>query len=561
MPDIRFMDEQDINTQTWLDSIGEDAEGENMEINQHEGERFCVHCNEWFPEDEGSEIDGEWFCDSCRDDNYFFCESCDEYRDLDDMRVVHTGHGNIYVCENCIDESSDYYYCSECEEVFVDGARTEHHTVYINSYTNNYVCPDCYERRGNDGDIYECEECGDSWYEGSLHWVENSYGNSECYCPDCYDNRKPRKFHRFHMQNYSYKPTPKFFGKYVGKEKLEDEYTYIARELDDFPLGVELEIDGGTDKDDCVNDLVSVHAEDNHVYCKSDGSLTNSGIEIVTYPATLEYHMSSFGWDKIIEVARSYDYTSHDNRNCGLHVHVGKSHLGETDEQKERTIAKIILFTERFFKELFKFSRRRQNQMHWCYRNDFDYCERDNEMRMYEKIEKYIERNSTNLSDRYHVLNLTNENTIEFRIFNGSLINDTIMATLQLVHNVCEAAVSKSFYWFMHCSWADIAKFRKYPELDAYLTKLSLNGEKLLNDKNIEEDCIVRIIPDMDRDDESNSSAYEGKTGYVSYVYEYDGVAKVVFDDSFYGTRNFNFEMLEVIGHREMPEVVVEEDD
>ena len=38
--------------------------------------------------------------------------------------------------------------------------------------------------------------------------------------------------------------------------------------------------------------------------------------------------------------------------------------------------------------------------------------------------------------DRYHAINLTNRNTIEFRMFRGTLNIETFFATLQLVDNI-----------------------------------------------------------------------------------------------------------------------------
>ena len=60
--------------------------------------------------------------------------------------------------------------------------------------------------------------------------------------------------------------------------------------------------------------------------------------------------------------------------------------------------------------------------------------------------ESYIHRtNKTGNHDyHYYAVNLTNENTIEFRMFRGTLKVDTFLATLQFVNNCIIAAKTKS---------------------------------------------------------------------------------------------------------------------
>ena len=48
---------------------------------------------------------------------------------------------------------------------------------------------------------------------------------------------------------------------------------------------------------------------------------------------------------------------------CGLHVHVNRSSLGNTSEQREDTIARILFFVENHWNELLRFSRRTGKQM------------------------------------------------------------------------------------------------------------------------------------------------------------------------------------------------------
>ena len=69
-------------------------------------------------------------------------------------------------------------------------------------------------------------------------------------------------------------------------------------------------------------------------------------------------------------------------------------------------------------------------------------------------------------------VNLFNSSTVEIRIFRGTLNIDTFYATLQLVDEICRAAINMSDYAFENMSWLDfVSKINKEekPELIKYL--------------------------------------------------------------------------------------------
>ena len=74
--------------------------------------------------------------------------------------------------------------------------------------------------------------------------------------------------------------------------------------------------------------------------------------------------------------------------------------------------------------------------------------------------------------DRYTGVNLTNSDTIEFRIFRGTLRYQTILAALQLVDEICRAALVMSDYSIKEMSWSDFVgnlESSVCPELIEYL--------------------------------------------------------------------------------------------
>ena len=55
-------------------------------------------------------------------------------------------------------------------------------------------------------------------------------------------------------------------------------------------------------------------------------------------------------------------YYSHNSGTCGLHVHINRAALGESVEEQENTIARIVYFFEKFWDKILRFSRRTETQ-------------------------------------------------------------------------------------------------------------------------------------------------------------------------------------------------------
>jgi hypothetical protein len=69
-------------------------------------------------------------------------------------------------------------------------------------------------------------------------------------------------------------------------------------------------------------------------------------------------------------------------------------------------------------------------------------------------------------------VNLCNEKTIEFRLFRGTLRYETFIATLQLVHLICDLSRTLSDRDFEAMSWRDFVlkiDADNMPELVSYL--------------------------------------------------------------------------------------------
>ena len=157
-------------------------------------------------------------------------------------------------------------------------------------------------------------------------------------------------------------------------------------------------------------------------------------------------------------------YRSHQTSTCGLHIHVNRDSLGDDRDEQEEVISRILYFVEHHWNELLKFSRRTESQIaRWAAR----YGIKDNPKATLDNAKK-------NCSGRYSCVNLTNYNTIEFRIFRGTLKYNTLAATLQLVNKICDLAINLTDKELTQLNWCDFVSSVEEPELITYLKERRL---------------------------------------------------------------------------------------
>lgn len=323
-------------------------------------------------------------------------------------------NGEFY-CRHCLDELT--IVCENC------GNR-----IWREDSIEDRICQTCY-----DEDYCRCEGCGYLMRNDDA----NCY-NGFAYCDDCYSNRQ----HEL-IREYDYKPDPIFYG--MGQPHY----------------GVELEIDCGGECDGRAEDLGKIANKDNeHLYFKHDGSL-DDGFEIVSHPATLDYHLHNIPWKDVMKRARDMKYLSHTAQTCGLHVHINRAALGDTVEEQENTIGRIVYFFEKYWEQILRFSRRTELQANrWAARYG---CSTVNPK------ESLKDAKNSSLG-RYTAVNLENQFTVELRIFRGTLRYETFAATLQFVDRLCQAATELTDEQFQTMTWNDfVSSAKDIPELTEYL--------------------------------------------------------------------------------------------
>lgn len=347
------------------------------------------------------------------------CSNCGDLHPPDSLTIFEGSH----LCPTCL--ARETVICHSCgDRIWVENDAGDSHT---------HLCESCRS------DYYRCTNCGRLIHEDDACYSEDN--DDDPYCGSCIENVDTRSIH-----SYNYKPEPLFFG---------DGPRYF---------GVELEIDGAGEYEENARAILDVaNLLDEHIYIKRDGSL-NEGLEIVTEPMSLDYHLNKMPWLAVCEKAVALGYRSHQTGTCGLHVHVSRKAFGETREEQDIAIARVLYFVEAHWNELLKFSRRTPRQLEqWAAR--YGYKEHPGEM---------LETVKKNCASRYTCVNLINYSTIEFRIFRGTLKLNTIIATLQLVNRVCDVAIHLSDKELKALSWSEFVSSVTEPELIAYLKERSL---------------------------------------------------------------------------------------
>ena len=348
-------------------------------------------------------------------------------------RVLPESDGRLFdeqlLCTHCLAERT--VTCTRCRRrIWVDD----------NAGTvDTPLCQACF-----DDNYTTCVECGCLLHLDDAYYTRDDYDHEYPRCWSCHEREQDDRV----IHDYYYKPEPIFYG---------DGLRYF---------GVELEIDGAGE-DDCNARAVLSAAHRNgleYIYCKHDGSL-NDGFEIVTHPMSYAFHMNEMPWGAILDKARRLGYQSHLARTCGLHIHVSREAFGCSESVQDRAIARVLYFFEKHWEELLKFSRRTQSQLdHWACRYGYKEQPRD----ILEHAKKGCH------AGRYTCVNLENHNTIEFRIFRGTLKLNSLLATLQFVNRVCDVAIHFSDDDLKDMSWTTFVSTCTEPELVQYLKERRL---------------------------------------------------------------------------------------
>lgn len=268
-----------------------------------------------------------------------------------------------------------------------------------------------------------CSRCGNGY-------IRTEDSDPDGLCPECAKRDYVLPYHRYY-------PRPIFY----TKDTMQPLF-----------LGVELEIDGAGESDRTVKNIYKKFPElKNYCYFSHDGSL-NDGLEIIFHPMDLAvYKENKPLFEQFFAYLRSLGYLSHNTSTCGLHIHINRDFY-KTDRKQEVGLSKMLFVWEKYWSDILLFSRRVSKAKIERFAKKVD-----------EPIRSFITRwNKTREHDgHYYSINLTNEKTIEFRIFKGTLNVNTFYATLEFIDNLVRITNAKT-----------VTELSEIP-FDKYLSELS----------------------------------------------------------------------------------------
>jgi hypothetical protein len=331
----------------------------------------CTNCNLDLDEDDKLTTDnGETVCTDC----IRVCERCDSVgQERDDWCCV---DGTKLWCADCT--GSYAHWCDDCDDYFSG-------YTYGAEDTSMTFCERCFE-----SSCSYCEPCDSYYYEGCTYYHD--------------EEDDTRLIH-----DYSYRPDPIF-------HSGEDEQTRLY-----FGIEIETEVRGGNYPERTNAAEYAQLLEDKQLaYLKSDGSL-ECGFEIVTHPMSHHYFMkeNDLMWEVISKLKQDYNMISWGTKTCGLHIHISRN--GFSGGSHQHRFLQLVYGNKDFYEVLAG-----RSSSHWAKFDDVVDQETGKK-----SFKNKFDRHG---SDRYSAVNTNNRNTLEMRIFRGSLNPRFIKSAIDLAH-------------------------------------------------------------------------------------------------------------------------------
>lgn len=233
---------------------------------------------------------------------------------------------------------------------------------------------------------------------------------------------------------------------YQGRNDYHDSHAngYLNRNIvgyTGYKIGVELEV--VTPGREPFENAIS--KKSNWFTREYDGSIGGYGIEYITVPLIPDDARNPQTWKKLIEFLKSIGAKSWNTGTCGLHVHIGREMLGDSEYERQMTLGKTLLFYQGVLND--SSQARKVFGRESCYRQpnektkafetaDYLGWSTLNSKQVFDVISKKgIEERNRN---RYFAINTTNAQTIEFRKGKGSINVSRIIAII----TYCESIIN-----------------------------------------------------------------------------------------------------------------------
>ena len=332
-----------------------------------------------------------------------------------------------YWVDGDIFDVDDFVYCNDSESlidtiyaVWCDDVQDYRHIddTYTDFHGNIF---------GSDADLIYSEEKNYYIYEGDAVkiYIDERGNYFWVHCDDLEDYF----FHEDDEEYYTYQD--------LGLIRAYQKTNLSPIDSGDKPyfLGIELEMENDEtyNKKEREEDIIEIlNAEksreyyDNILDWKEDGSLEN-GVEMVTAPISLAMFRKEIV--PIIKKMQEIGYTSEKGGRCGNHIHISRIAFSEEAQ------ARLVLIYARF-ENIIKILSRRNGAFSYC--KDVLTTVTAVSVDTADEIVKYQKSRGKSTA-----INFNNSNTIEFRIFRGTMNTDVLVANIQLVQLLADLALTE----------------------------------------------------------------------------------------------------------------------
>lgn len=245
---------------------------------------------------------------------------------------------------------------------------------------------------------------------------------------------------------------------YIGLNDYhsEREYNKPIQKEKDYMIGVELEVEFKNNPK--LGNFVQKPS--NWFMRESDASLNSYGCEIITVPLNPTDAKDAALWETVCSDIRPHAY-SWDSPRCGLHVHIGREIFKGFDE--EDCIAKMLYLYHHFIKDAGMntnvFGRSQGYHDHdgtttitSAVSTLGSVVLRDEDLRTRTKKEVLSKSKDIRNLD----INITNDNTIEFRRGKGSINSRRIAAIVEWCELICKYSIRTPW---QQISWNDFISY------------------------------------------------------------------------------------------------------
>ena len=283
---------------------------------------------------------------------------------------------------NKLKEMKNIHNCGCCHEVV--NTNTDEDIIYSDTL-NNWFHTNCLNS------LDRCNSCDNA-----------SYHLEHGICSRCMNSQS--------IRNYSFRPNP-IFHRVNNKQKS------------------------------VVNIIGRGIGKSNLFYSKSDGSLTEQGVEVVSHPFSWNF-WKQYGkniYDALFSALMSSGYYSAESSEGGMHIHVSKSSVNRTQLHK---LLWFIYECPSFIKMIAQRSSR-WGSVSWSSLIGGYANESFSKRRAY--VSKIAKRKYSPRAERYTAINMQPNDTIEFRMFNGTLNIMTLSKSIEFIHSLLSYCSQTSF--------------------------------------------------------------------------------------------------------------------